>query len=76
MSMKRERWLRTSCPVSDPEHTGVRREYENARQTERLARYYRRTGEGDWTERMEADARERLRRMENARSKSCACVAL
>ena len=65
MSSRRERWLRT-CPAYHPEQSGVRREYENARQAIRVAQWHRSQGDGsvawDW---MEADARATCERLEH-----------
>jgi len=68
MSTRRERWLRTSCPAYHPEQSGVRRDYENAAQQLRLARWYRsQGGDPDAWDRMGADAVATLGRLEAAR---------
>ena len=68
MSTRRERWLRTSAPAYHPEQSGFRRDYENAAQQLRLARWYRTHGDRpDAWDRMEADAIETLARMEAER---------
>jgi hypothetical protein len=67
MTMKRERWLRGTCPASDPEQTGVRRRYEAERQNVRLARFYARDdpswGCASWA-RMEDAARSAIEQLE------------
>lgn len=65
MSMKRERWLRGSCPVDDPAQVDARRRYEAERQNLRLARFYARDEQGceSWT-RMEDAALAALEQLE------------
>jgi hypothetical protein len=67
VSARYERFLRTSCPVSDERQRGVRRKYEAAQQSVRRARFYRRTGEGDWVDRWETESEQTLRDLEASR---------
>jgi hypothetical protein len=65
--MRFERWYLTSCPADNPAQSDDRRKYEAARQNERLARYWQRQGEGEWTRRMEEAAVEWQRNIEARR---------